>query len=217
MNTSTGRQIKQMVMAVFSFLILSGLVAAQQTTEPPISHNDLLILVQHHKYFGEEGLVEMVQRRGLATPCDPAARRRLIRAGAGPTLLAAIDRASENTRVWVPTPGEDEAPLVAPLDEAGRAALLDQTRMNAWQYREGLPRLTFLQVSERRVDFHGTGRWKLEPQDKIVARLIFDGLREEDKVVTVNGRMGVRVDNRIVHPVDESRSQSAMVIPWRIL
>ena len=84
----------RLVLGILFCELLGGcaLLKAQEWVGPPISENDFFIMVRHIQYFGEDRLIEMVEKRGVAFPLSDATRRRLKHAGAGEPLLNCVDK-----------------------------------------------------------------------------------------------------------------------------
>jgi hypothetical protein len=174
--------------------LLVTVAAVCAPAQVPFTEDQLLHVVSSIKLIGEEQIIEMVQKRGVDFRLTESIRRALRKAGAGPSLLEAVAKASEErlrrdkpAATSTAAAAPEEVPLPPPLSVTETGEFIERARHRALNYTKELPSFICLQVTKRHVDPTGKGDWLT--QDVIQARLAYDKQRENYQVVTVNNQL----------------------------
>ncbi len=205
------RSMKKLSARFVMFLAVTPAICMAQD-KPPISRNDVRTLVENKDLFGRQGLLDLIDERGVA---KGAKLSRGLRREAGPVVASAIRDAAARTPAWVPPPAENQAPLPAPLIESERAEFLERARSKAMGYRAELSGLTYLQTIDRHAGDDRPVVW--ESNDQIVARNHFNGERESSRLVTAGFHMGAKDTNRVPPVKDAHCDESDWIIACKMV
>ncbi len=171
--------------------------APAENAGPPLRDTELLDMLQAKSAFTQQAIADEVRTRGIAFRLTEAERKTLRKAGAGPVVMDAVEKAYERLRattsaeehaiaaeVLSETPKQASAP--PPLDAAAALQLIGQVRENALAYTDRLPNFLCLQVTRRMIDFDRKGFWG--NMDTVITKVAFNDHHENYQVIMVNNK-----------------------------
>jgi hypothetical protein len=171
-------------------LLLFGVCLA--TAQVRMSVDQLRAFIESSKKLGhsDRRVADYVKNIRLAQRLDEATIEDLQAGGAGPRTLAALRELAATSRSLpaAPAPPPKQLPKPIPAPEAAEQnRVLEEARQYALDYIRSLPNFICTQVTRRYVDESGLEFYGLA--DTVIAKLSYDGKREDYRVMLVNNRV----------------------------
>jgi hypothetical protein len=175
---------------VVVLLLLGVCLAAGQVR---MSLDQLRAFIESSKKLGhsDRKVADYVKNIRLTHRLDESTVEDLQAAGAGPRTLDALRTLAAATRDLPaapapPPPKELPKPIPAP-EQSEQNRVLEEARQYALDYIRSLPNFICTQVTRRYADESGLEFYGL--MDTVIAKLSYDGKREDYRVMLVNNRV----------------------------
>ena len=171
-------------------LLLLGVCLA--TAQTRMTLEQLRSFIESSKKLGhsDKKVADYVKNIRLTHRLDESAVEDLQASGAGPRTLEALRALSATTRELpaAPAPPPKVAPKpIPPPDQTEQNRVLEEARQYGIDYTRNLPNFICTQVTRRYVDESGLEFYGLA--DTVIAKLSYDGKREDYRVMLVNNRV----------------------------
>jgi hypothetical protein len=193
--------MKRMIAFTLIGLLTFGMIgaAAQVQDKPqPLSKQEIVALLKQSeaRSLTQSGIVEEVERRGIAFAIDEKVLSELRQEGARSFLLEAIRRSADkggqplNTAVEASQPADtvdEEAIQKARAEALTKMPLIEQARHHALDYTKELPNFIVTQKVTRYIQTPASKEWQLE--DTLEGELTYSaGKGEQYKLLRINGK-----------------------------
>jgi hypothetical protein len=158
-----------------------------------MSLDQLRSFIESSKKLGhsDKKIADYVKTITLTHRLSEPAIEDLQAAGAGPRTIEALRALAVASRTLpappAPPPPREAPKPIPPADEAEQNRVLEEARQYALDYVRNLPNFICTQVTRRYVDESGLEFYGLA--DTVIAKLTYDGKREDYRVMLVNNRV----------------------------
>jgi hypothetical protein len=155
--------------------------------------DQLRAFIESSKKLGhsDKKVADYVRTLRLTNRLDESGIEDLQAAGAGPRTVEALRALAAASRELpappAPPPPREPPKPIPPPDEAEQKRVLQDAREYALDYVKHLPNFICTQVTRRYVDESGLEFYGL--MDTVIAKLTYDGKREDYRVMLINNRV----------------------------